>query len=151
VSSVLTAGLPFLVIGAVFLGLGLYWSWQSRQFARTAARAQGEVIDLVQRLGGRSGLASQGPRWHPVVRYRTADGHVVQFVSNFGTSPSIWHTGQMVTVLYDPMQPESARVETRAWSLFNFAFIAMGGCAIVLGVLSMLLFGLAAGITAGTR
>jgi hypothetical protein len=99
----------------------------------------------------RSNLSSQGPRWHPVVRYRTADGHVVQFVSTFGTSPSIWHTGQMVTVLYDPLNPESARVETGARTLFSLAFIAMGGCAIVLGVLSMLLFGLAAGITAGSR
>jgi hypothetical protein len=149
--SVLPAVLIFVAIGAVFIAIGVGMRWQSHRFAHSAARAQGEVIDLVQRWGRYATDTLQSSRLHPVVRYRTASGQVVQFESALGTQPSLWRRGQTVTVLYDPAHPERAEIDTRARGVLQLAFIGLGGCLVVASLLLVVLFGLVLGFGSGSR
>jgi hypothetical protein len=48
----------------------------------------------------------------PVVRFRPPSGPPVTFLSSTGTNPAQFHVGSEVTVVYDPSNPSSARVES---------------------------------------
>ena len=119
-------------VAAVLVGAVLSGRRESRRFAAGAARAQGVVVELAS--GPAAGPQVPGPLSYPVVRYRTADGREVVFRSDFGAQPSPWRPGQPVTVLYDPGDPQRARIETRARStalpaLFVVLAVAMAGFA----------------------
>jgi hypothetical protein len=83
------------------------------------------VVELVT---GPAGPQGGVPLTYPVVRYRTTDGREVVFRSGFGSQPPLWRPGQPVTVLYDPANPEAARIETRA------ATVVAPGCFVAVGV-----------------
>lgn len=75
-----------------------------------------------------------GMLFFPSVRFQTADGRTVEFQNKLGTNvpPRV---GDEVTVIYDPMRPEEAKVALR--SMFRFspkAFAVVG--AIFLGAMA---------------
>ena len=115
----------FWAVAAVLVGVGLRRRQESRRFAASAARAGGVVVDLVS---GPPGPQGGVPLAYPVVRYHTTDGREVVFRSGFGSQPPLWRPGQSVTVLYDPADPEAARVETKA------ATVVAPGCFVAVGV-----------------
>jgi len=49
---------------------------------------------------------------HPVVKFRTKDGEVVEFESPYGQNPPAYRVGQRVPVLYDPDRPEAAAIQS---------------------------------------
>jgi Protein of unknown function (DUF3592) len=111
-------------VAAVLVAVGV-WRWrESRAFAASASRAQGVVVELVS---GSSGTQAAAPLSYPVVRYRAMDGREVVFRSGFGSRPSLWRPGQTVTVLYDPADPQAARIESRA------ASVVTPGCFVAIG------------------
>lgn len=112
-------------VAAVFVGVAVANRRGSRQFAAGAVRAQGVVVELVS--GPAPGTSSQVPLSYPVVRYRTMDGREVVFRSDYGTQPSLWRPGQPVTVLYQPSNPQDARIETKARTVLAPAlFVVLG-------------------------
>jgi Protein of unknown function (DUF3592) len=115
----------FWAVAAVLVGVGVRRRGESRRFAAAATRASGVVVELVS---GPAGPQGGVPLTYPVVRYRTADGREVVFRSGFGSQPPLWRPGQPVTVLYDPANPEAARIETRA------ATVVAPGCFVAVGV-----------------
>ena len=121
-------------LAAVFVVYAVNSRRESQRFAAGAARAQGVVVDLV--AGPTPGPQSTGTVAYPVVRYRTTDGREVVFRSDLGSQPSPWRPGQPVTVLYDPTDPQQARIETAARStglpaLFVVLAVGMAGIATV--------------------
>jgi hypothetical protein len=121
-------------LAAVFVVYAVNSRRESRRFAAGAARAQGVVVDLV--AGPTPGPQSTGTLSYPVVRYRTVDWREVVFRSDFGAQPPPWRPGQPVTVLYDPADPQQARIETAARStglpaLFVVLAVGMAGIATV--------------------
>lgn len=121
-------------LAAVFVAYAVSSRRESRRFAAGAARAQGVVVELVG--GPTPGPQSPGSLSYPVVRYRTMDGQEVVFRSDFGAQPPPWRPGQPVTVLYNPANPQEARIETAARStalpgLFVALAIGMAGIATV--------------------
>jgi hypothetical protein len=121
-------------VAAVFVAYAIRGRRESRQFAAGAARAQGVVVELVG--GPAPGPQTPGMLSYPVVRYRATDGQEVVFRSNFGARPSPWRPGQPVTVLYNPANPQEARIETSARStglpaLFVVLAVGMAGIASV--------------------
>lgn len=93
-----------------------------------AARAEGEVVDMV-RLSG-SSLA-------PVIRFTAANGETYEFRHRQGSNPPIWAVGDRVTVLHDAEDPERAAPDTfaSAWlmpiMLLTFALI-FGGVGVLM-------------------
>lgn len=85
-----------LVVGALFVAIALVQLVASTTFARTAQRAQGEVVAL-----------NAGPA-HPQVRFTTSDGQTVEFPQGGFVSQAV---GDRVEVLYDPAHPHDAVVD----------------------------------------
>ncbi|TXT37503.1 MAG: hypothetical protein FD138_645 [Planctomycetota bacterium] len=121
----------FSLIGSVFLMIGAGFGWSSYSLLAVAQRADGTVIRLVHQGGGkRSGSA-------PVVEFHL-DGNRHEFRSWLSTSPPQFDVGDKVTVLYDPTDPQRARIESFV-TLWLFPTI-FSGIGVVMLVVSGVLF-----------
>jgi Protein of unknown function (DUF3592) len=126
-------------VAAVLIGIAVTRRREARRFAASATRAQGVVVELVQRPS--PAPRQSGHLTYPVVRYNTTDGREVVFRSGFGARPSPWQPGQPVTVLYDPADPQAARIESGAASTaLPGCFGAVGVAVAVFGTLAFLFF-----------
>ncbi|GAB1817587.1 DUF3592 domain-containing protein [Herbidospora sp. RD11066] len=107
-----------VVIGLVLEFIGLHLLAQgrsvlraSRAFLAVAVAAEGEVVRLV---ASRAGVA-QRPRpahvYLPVLRFRTAEGRIVEARSPVGSNPAPAAKGDRVRVLYDPADPANVRID----------------------------------------
>jgi hypothetical protein len=84
--------------------------------------------------------SSQSFLIHPVVRFETQDGRTVEFESATGSNmaPKV---GEEVTVLYDPLRPEEAKLSLG--STFRFrsqTFVIVGVLALFVVLLPVLAF-----------
>jgi len=106
-----------LVGGAMLLG-ALLLAQHTRSFIARAQHATGEVVELVERN------SSDSTTYAPAVRFTTADGREIRFVSSTSSSPPAYSAGERVEVLYPPGEPERARIN---------AFFSLWGGAVILG------------------
>ncbi|MBW8484941.1 DUF3592 domain-containing protein [Actinomadura parmotrematis] len=102
------AALVFLAFGAGFVIGGVHRFRTTRAFLASARRAWGVVEDV------RVVRSTDSNEYFPVLRFRTAEGADVRTV---GELPgSAWELqqskGRSVPVLYDPADPDRARVDT---------------------------------------
>jgi len=98
-------GLLIFALGLLFAGLA-WWAYAHQAaFAARAARAEGEVLELVRSRGSKS------TTWRPRVRFQV-DGVPHEFVDSAGSSPPAFAQGERVTVLYEPGHPEDAMVDS---------------------------------------
>lgn len=74
------------------------------RFVQRAETATGTVIDVSQKTDSEGAVA-----FYPVVRFTTAEGRTVEFVSSSGSSSS-GSVGDRVEVLYDPDHPQDAQL-----------------------------------------
>ncbi len=93
-------------IGALLL-LGAAWSVSStKTWIAHTIEVPGSVIEMLRvRDSDKSGYM-----FAPVVRFKTAQGNTVEFEFGFRSNPPAYHTGQAVSVLYDPAEPRSAAI-----------------------------------------
>jgi hypothetical protein len=125
----------FLFLGVVFLAAGIPIFVHKRRFVSRAASAIGVVRDL-KSTEGTAGMQS----YHPVVRFQTHDGRMVEFESDTGVpEESSNRPGRQVEVLYDPLNPEKAHIKTffMLWGIPLF-FSGLGAVFLVVGVLGLL-------------
>ncbi|TKK86134.1 DUF3592 domain-containing protein [Herbidospora galbida] len=105
-------GLILEFVGLHLLAQGQAVARAARAFLAVAVRAEGEVIAL---RVSREGVA-QRPRpahvYLPVLRFRTAEGRVVEARSPVGGNPAPAAKGDRVGVLYDPADPSDVRIDT---------------------------------------
>lgn len=112
----------FLGFGILFALVGGTIAVAEWRFSARAARARGEVVDLIEEQR-RSREAEQprmreedarvaGPVYRPLIRFSTADGRAVSFLSRLATNPPAYQIGQQVMVLYDPVHPEAASIDS---------------------------------------
>jgi hypothetical protein len=119
-----TIGLGLLV-GSVFLYSN------TTGFVARAATAEGKVIDLVR---DRSSSGSSST-YRPVVEFTIPTGLRVEFTSGVGTSPPAYRVGEPVTVLYDPVDPNKARIKSFFSLWFGFMIVfALGLIFAILGL-----------------
>ena len=124
------------VVGAVFVFHGLRVFGRTRRFVAVSASAKGTVTDSVGRWHRNPGDTPGSSRLsHPVVRFVTQEGRTVEFESQVGSnlSPGI---GQEVTVIYDPLNPQDARISSfmMLWAL-PAVFTVLGVLLLVPGAL----------------
>jgi hypothetical protein len=102
-----------VIIGVVLLILGV-WRWRvERAFVAHAAQASGMVIGFERLPMGRSHHSRYRSMSadYPVVRYTPAAGSAIEFRSTIGSSPRAYHEGEVVTILYDPAEPQRAMIQ----------------------------------------
>jgi hypothetical protein len=114
-----------VIAGLFVMAGGITKLRQGRHLKAVGVRARGVVVDL---------------RWsdgcaYPVVRFTCADGREVVMRSDIGRDPPAKRKGDVVDVLYDPADPEHARIAGWAHSggfagtlliLFGLGFLALG-------------------------
>jgi hypothetical protein len=106
---------------------------QSRAFVAGAERSDGKVIDLQynRRPGDSTGM------YCPVFQFMTKDGRTIRVASKIRSSSPSYHRGDMVTVFYDPKNPDNAVIK----SFLNLYFLPM-----VFGLIGVGFMGFGAGM-----
>lgn len=94
----LAVGVVLIIVGAVLLVRAV-------GFVANAERATGTVVDL-----DRGSSSGGGTTFHPVVRFTTANGEAIEFVSRTGSRPPAETPGDRVEVLYYPDDPDDAEL-----------------------------------------
>ena len=129
------------IIGGFFVllvGFGMAWGayalyGNARAFRATALEAEGTVVDLA---GERN---SDGKTMYsPVVEFTTADGRTLQFTGSTSSNPPSWSRGDTAKVLYQPANPEQARLDSfmETW----FGPLILGFFALVVLLVGYALF-----------
>lgn len=124
-----TAGIC-LVLGISFTVQGLLQWRGTGRFVAGAKRADGVVVDRATRTH------VSEPYVHPVVKFETPDGGTVTFEDPVGTDLPL-RIGRRVAVLYDPRDPQRARIRSsvRLW-LLPTVMVMLGAVALVAGLVS---------------
>jgi hypothetical protein len=131
----LLVGLPFVYIGA---GEAL----DTRRVVERYVAVEGVVVD------NRLGVAGDGGQsYYPVVEFTTRDGgrdgaRSVRFSDGIGSFPPDYEIGDRVAVLYDPDNPQDARIHS--WKRLWFApalIMGIGALPIVAGLAAAWKFG----------
>ena len=123
-----------LVLGVLFLagvGAAAYGGRQlgrASRFRRTGALADAEVVDVAFRRP-RTTAEPRSGLFHPVVRFRTATGQVVEAPTVVGATPTPARPGDRVRVRYDPARPRQVELDSGAATSAT-----LGWLLVVLGV-----------------
>jgi hypothetical protein len=108
---VFAVSLPFLIIGIT----GIF---QAKQAADQYTRSPGKVVGN-DYLGITDLEDSTRTSWayYPVVRFTSDSGQEFTFTDGVGTYPPEFEAGEIVEVLYDPEQPQQAKIDSwkRVW------------------------------------
>jgi hypothetical protein len=134
-------GDSFLLIGVAIFGvvglLSLYAAWRmvanTRAFQRTAAHATGVVTALKEESRENEKLEVTRA-FYPVVAFQTQDGKRVTFTSDVAADQYASPVGETIKVLYDPANPQKARIES---------FESLGAGPITLGIFGLAFIGAA--------
>jgi Protein of unknown function (DUF3592) len=85
------------------------------RFVRTAARADGRIIQMLERKG------EDGLVYAPVFSFRDAQGTEYKVYSSTASYPPEHEVGDAVRVLYSPQSPREAKID-RFFSLWALPF-----------------------------
>jgi len=115
--------IPFLLIAIVTLAWGGRTQWANGVLARTGAVVPGRVVELRFVAGNPAVAESRGGGARgesPVVRFTTRAGEERTAVGSVNRHPAPWAVGQMVEVVYDPVNPSRADLltEVTGWRLW---------------------------------
>ncbi|MDA0183189.1 DUF3592 domain-containing protein [Solirubrobacter phytolaccae] len=106
-----------LAIGAFAIVAALL-EWRKERHLR----AVGERTDGVV-----TRLRWSGSRAYPVIQFQTPDGRVLEVEGQLGSSPPMYRDGAAVRVLYDPKNPEHARIDRAAFGIGRIIFLMLFG------------------------
>ena len=111
--------LAFLpLVGTVVIGLGVWDLVTSRRFLANASAADGvvvkvdKVVDYHWTGSGERSRYEKVTLYYPVVRFVTASEQAVEYSDESGSNPPAYGVGDSVRVLYDPANPQKARLDT---------------------------------------
>lgn len=100
-----------LLVGLVLLGIA-YWQFQrTMQLLNNGQRAKARVLELV------ATRSSDGTSYRPLFEFVTKANEVKQFEYDVSSSPPSWKVGEEADVIYNPNQPQQARLVSY-WGLF---------------------------------
>ncbi len=127
-------GVPFFLLGATFVVLGIYFFIDNRRFQATALPAEGEVVRM-ESHESRDNKGRITRTQVPVVRFQ-AEGRTVEIR---GHNTGSYHVGEKVPVRYQAGQLEDGRIDTASESfLLPGVFTGVGSLFACIG-LAMLL------------
>ena len=127
----------FLIPIGLSLLLGAAWSvWSTQKWIDRTDEVEGKVVEMVRIRDRDDG----GYMYAPFVRFQTIEGRTVEFQSTLSSNPPGYRTGQTVSVLYDPDDPQSAAIRGvfSLWltsivlGFIGSAFLAVGTGMIVI-------------------
>lgn len=122
------AGL-FVLVGLGFVAMGRYLIRSARRLASIGVRVPGVVAGIRASETSDVGRGS----YYPILRFRTADGQDIETSSDIGTDPPPAREGDRVTVVYDPAEPRTARIDSMLGSGSGIGWACViGGAALTI-------------------
>lgn len=125
--------LVYLIVSVLFIAIGVANWYRTKRFVERAHRTTGTVIELIERKTRRMRTYS------PTVRFTTLDGRKVKFTEPLSTRPAGYEIDEQVTVLYDPEDPQQARVFKKSWRLYYYALL-FGGLGVIFFFVYLIVF-----------
>lgn len=129
-------GTLLVLVALVIFVAGWQITAETRQFLSSAERTEGEVVahEAYEREA-----RTPRERFRLVVSFQTASGARIRFRStaNYGRPP--YAVGERVPVLYDPLDPFTARVDRRIETIapliiWGVAVLIVGGLGVAVAV-----------------
>ena len=124
-------GIVFSLVGGLLLAIGLFIWIRTRTFINSSQETKGTVIRMLYSSD------SDGSGYAPVFKFTTITGQSVEVAEKVYSNPPQFREGQVIDVLYDPQNPNRARV--KKWSTLYFVPLLLGGMGVVFGGVGVLL------------
>lgn len=123
-------GSLFAFVGAIFVTVGCWAAWDDVQFGQRAISGQAHVIDMEMHRNG-----DNRRMYTPVLSYTDTNGYAHSFTGSFSASSPPYDIGDRVDILYDPFDPETAKIDSFAGRyLFPLIFTGLGALALGVGL-----------------
>ena len=113
------------LIGAAFLGAGVYWYQNDDAFIASALVAEGTVLRNEVDAGGET------PMYHAVVEFTDAAGNTATHRDATGHSDPAFEPGEKVTVLYAPTDSNRAMIDRGRWNLLWPVLVVAAGLLLI--------------------
>lgn len=130
-SADLIIGIVFPLVGLLLVMIGLFIFVRTRMFIGKSQEVKGTVVRMVY------SSSSDGGGYAPVYRFKTIEGTSVEASDNLHSNPPQFKEGQVVDVLYDPQNPQNARI--KKWTNLYFAPLLLGGMGLIFGGVGVVL------------
>ena len=98
--------LILLSVGLLIFTIAIVLLMRTRNFLKSAYTADAVVTELVL------SDSNDGDTWAPIFHFTTNKGQEVNYRYGISSSPPGWKVGDHEKVLYDPYNPEDAKVIT---------------------------------------
>jgi Protein of unknown function (DUF3592) len=123
----------FILVGIGLLVGAFSMYKNTSSFVTEASRAEGTVVDFQMSRRGRtySPMSRRGRTYSPIIHFISQEGKKVEFISSVGTNPPSYSKGQKVEVLYQPTEPQNAKIN---------GFSSLWASSVILGGLGGLFF-----------
>lgn len=118
-------GLIFGGVGFLLAALALFFFIRTRIFINNSQLTQGTITQMVYSRD------SESSGYTPVFRFRTLEGQDVEVSGNLRSNPPQFQVGQTIDVLYDPENPQKARI--KKWMNLYFVSALLGFLGLVFG------------------
>ncbi|MBW8688000.1 DUF3592 domain-containing protein [Chitinophaga rhizophila] len=122
----------FLAVGFILLLVAGFLTYNTKKFERTALKANGRVVDLVENRNSSGGKSSR--TYSPVVIYTDDKGVEHRYIASFSSNPPAYEVGETVVIYYDPWDPDNAAIA--GWGSYLGAII-VGGIGLLFTLISL--------------
>lgn len=126
----------FLILGGVgflFLLLAVFIYIRTVSFINSAQEVVGTVIRLESSRSSKGGTT-----YAPVFQFRTIEGQMIEVRDNMSSNPPMFREGQSVEVLYDPENPQKARI--KKWFSLYYLPLFLAGMGLIFSCVGVFLF-----------
>ena len=125
----LTLGIVFSLVGGLLALIGVFLFIRTRIFIGKAQEAKGTVIQMV--YSRTSSSSGSGGGYAPVYQFKTLDGQSIVIQDSLSSNPPRFQVGQEIDVLYEPGNPQKARINK--WMNLYFVPVLLGGMGLIFG------------------
>ena len=128
-----------LIGGIVILAVGYYFYTQQKAFMETAQETTGVVESISRRTQSRyrDGIRYEEFEYYPIIAF-SIDGKSYTFNGSGSQHRSRYQEGQVVEVLYDPANPNSAQIKKSQPMMTSCIFLGLGLTGSIVGVVMLI-------------
>src|SRR3990172_9867487 len=121
-----TLGIVFSLVGGLLALIGVFLFIRTRIFIGKAQEVKGTVIQMVY-----SHSSEGGGGYAPVYQFKTLDGQTIVIQDSLSSNPPRFQVGQEIDILYEPGNPQKARINK--WMNLYFVPVLLGGMGLIFG------------------
>lgn len=122
----------FIFFGMLFLGIGIFLLWNTRQTLSRHTKTTGTVVEHIPSRGSRGSVT-----YSPVVEFKLPDGTVKQFTTSLSSNVFVPAVGETVPIYYNPADPAQGNINNFSYTYgVGILFVAFGIIFVVITLLA---------------